>query len=232
MKQHDQTNSQRIEAALRPLRDELAGVESVRAEVATRIAEAPFLPSIRSGARVVVIGAASFIVIALATVVLLNRHHWLLPISIVARDATGLPAAEPFKLNVGNAEVEEHLATVLDGGQTVLVVWSCRGAEIAPEPAAADPPGPYRQRLLKREKRGDGRTIAFSTYTAERDIHPVLEPPSIRLQSTGGELIAMRVSPSVAPSERLVAVLRAPPLSMSDAGIEEILRAARATPPQ
>jgi hypothetical protein len=230
MKQHDVSNSERVEAALRELRDELAGVESVRAQVAARIAEtSDGRAGVRSGAGVaLLVVAASFILVALAAVVLLHRHHRPPPIPVVVRDPTGLPAAEPFKLDVGDAEVEEHLAAVLDGGQTVLVVWSCRGAGVAPEPAEAGSSGPYRHRLLKREKRGDGRTFAFSSFTAGRDVRPVLEPPSIRLQSGGGGLIAVRVSPRVSSTAGLAAALRAPPLSLTDAGVEEILRAADA----
>src|SRR3954471_17296204 len=104
MTQHDESNSERIEAALQQLRDELADVESVRGEVAARIAETSVGPGVRWGARGALVVVASFIVIALATVMLLNRHYRPSPIPVVVRDPAGLPAvaAEPFKLDVGD----------------------------------------------------------------------------------------------------------------------------------
>src|SRR4051794_28950325 len=107
MKQHDVSNSGRIEAELRKLRDELAGVESVRAQVVARIAEPPDGPAMGGGAAGEIAIATICIMIGLATVVLLNRPHPPSPTPVVVRHPGGIPAsaAAPFKLDIGDAEV-------------------------------------------------------------------------------------------------------------------------------
>lgn len=113
---------------------------------------------------------------------------------------------------VGNAVVIEHLASLV-GQRGVLVVWSCRGADLtAARLSDALSDGgrtiDYSERVLAREQTADGRIVVWSLFVAPADVAPALEPPSIRVSTPDGRLLVLKTSPHVDSREELTDVLR------------------------
>jgi len=187
---------ERVDKAFQQARSELGRIGSSRDEIMRRIATT----SIRNPQKMhfaYAIGTFGL----LALIALFLSH---------STNTSPLPrAAEESSLGIGDAQLTEYIAAILDHN-AVVVIWSFRGSGVMAMPAnSADcPAGMYRLSTLRQIKLADGRTIVCSLLIPNAGIEPVLQPPSIYARSDDSNIIAMSVSPRTASALDLADAIR------------------------
>jgi hypothetical protein len=183
-----------LEKMFEVARQELAGVDSVRAGVQGRIASA----SMRRGPGAMVCGLAA----ALLVGVFIGWRFL----------GTGRPApapqlAEDFRMEVGGVELVEHIAALVDN-RAVVVVWSYRGQGLKSDgDGVARRIGNYRLIPVREDKLADGRTLVCSIFIPDAGVQPVFEPPSVGAVAGGG-VVQFNVVPRTASANDVASAFR------------------------
>ena len=213
----------RIDAACRHARQQMRDAGTIRTGIEARIARA----TMHRSRRLFVAAAAAAACIGLLAVG--GPLSWRATTSqhtAPVAESTPPPANVDFQLQVGDTELVQHLATVVDGG-AVVVVWSYRGHGISPNDAAKRDgrAGKYRAVMLRDRIAADGRTVVCSVFFPDAGVVPGLEPPGVRVRSADdGRSIAFAAAPRAASRDELAAAARA----AGATDVEDVLRAARA----
>jgi hypothetical protein len=186
-----------IETLLSRLGDEMAAGDSIAPEVQMRLARASMQPP-----------RTRFALAAAACVLLIGTGFWL---GRGSAGRQGTPGAEIVTYTpavraawaVGDTVVVQHVASMVDG-RGVLVVWSCRNGELVTQPGGDEnQPAKYTQLVLARESMADGRTMVWSLFLPVGDVKPAADPPSIRVRTSDGRLLALSAPPAVESREKL-----------------------------
>jgi hypothetical protein len=218
MRNNDAANEddqyQRVDALFRPAKQAFGSSESLREQVGRRIAVATMQPPRLINARAVVACSVVVIVAIVCTAVWFSagRHPASPNVAAVPSPlAVASPAESDFALEIGNAEVVQHLATTVDGG-AVVVVWSYRGPGISADESTSTPQrvGKYRVWTRRGQPSTDGRTTVCSLFFPDAGVVPALEPPGVRVRSAeDGRAIVFSAVPRTASLDELTRATRA-----------------------
>lgn len=194
-----------MEQLLSRLGDEFAASGSIASSVEARLRDVSMRPP-----------RGRLAPIAIAAALLVIAGFWL-GREWSARHGAGRDIADAglrvqTRCAVGDAVLIEHLASLV-GQRGVLVVWSCRGADLAATGlgdalSSNAQPTAYDEYVLAREPAGDGRIVVWSLFVAPEDVQPALDPPAIRVATADGRVIVLKTSPGVRSRKELTDVLR------------------------
>ncbi|MDB5354233.1 MAG: hypothetical protein JWN24_686 [Phycisphaerales bacterium] len=214
------TNLQRIDESFQRMRQELEGISSVRPQVEQRIAAMPIKSGRRMPARLLAI------CLALAALgILFWRSRGGMPAPL-PHEMTALAPPQDLTLKVGDVEVVEHIAAIMDHG-AVAVIWSYRGRGVMPGRADTTEhrAGKYRGYTLREDALADGRTVVCSLFIADEGVRPALEPPALCTRSADDGVIALSASPRPASAGALADAIRSAGFDgKSGIGVDDILR--------
>jgi hypothetical protein len=218
----------RVDAAFGQLKQAFGSADSLREQVERRIAAATMRPPRFTGRRAAAAGSVALAAAITCTVVWFTIGKHPAPSeTVMVPDPLAL-ASQPeadFALEIGNAEVVQHLATTVDGG-AVVVVWSYRGPGISVDDSTSIPQrvGKYRVLTRRGQPSMDGRTTVCSLFFPDAGVIPALEPPGVRVRSgEDGRAIVFSAVPRTASPDELARATRA----AGAADVEDVLRQAR-----
>ena len=197
-------DSERFEEIFRQVRSELGGVRfGAAASQADRIDAVSPKPA----SRWVAWSLAASLVILVVCVSLGWRFFRASSRSL--REIAASYIEQDLTLKVGNAELIEHIAAIVDH-RFVVVIWSYRGQGLTAAPANMSQiqAGRYRLQTLHEGKLSDGRTFVCSLFVPDEGAKLILEPPCIYARSADNNIIACSVSPKVVSTEDLANAIR------------------------
>jgi hypothetical protein len=224
----DEDQYRRVDAAFGQLKQAFGSAESLREQVERRIAAATMQPPRLMSPRAVVACSVAVIAAIVCAVAWFTIGKHPAPLeTVMVPDPLAL-ASQPeadFALEIGNAEVIQHLATTVDGG-AVVVVWSYRGPGISVDDSTSTPQrvGKYRVLTRRGQPSTDGQTTVCSLFFPDAGVIPTLEPPGVRVRSgDDGRAIVFSAVPRTASPDELARATRA----AGAADVEDVLRQAR-----
>jgi hypothetical protein len=236
MNDENQTLSRPLANALRAARLDLDAAGSVRDRVAARVAHASMRPPshpLRAGLAI----AASIALLAAA-----GASFWPRPKPATAPPHLSFAAPTPSpdfaqasRLDVGGAELIEHLAATVDH-RAVVVLWSCRGVGVTVDPDddnGAERPhrtadGKYRRQFLRQDHLPDGRTLVLALFIPDPGVRPTLEPPLLRARLPDGTAVAFAPAPRPASAREIAHAMTSAGLSATAGGpVDDFLRQIR-----
>jgi hypothetical protein len=224
----DDEQFRRVDAAFGQLKQAFGSAGSLRKQIECRIATATIRSPRFTGRRAAAAGSVALAAAIACTVVWFTIGKHPDPTETVRLPNPLALASQPeadFVLEIGNAEVIQHLATTVDGG-AVVVVWSYRGPGVSADDSTSTPQrvGKYRVLTRRGQPSTDGQTTVCSLFFPDAGVIPALEPPVVRVRSRDdGRAIVFSAVPRTASPDELARATRA----AGTADVEDVLRLAR-----